>query len=805
MATASGDQPQWPQVQHFQRLAKSVSSDLAVRVPSAAASTLQDVRRNGETLVLTAQSQLQKQLQKLDAEDWSLLGRLNSIEGKNTRRTLRKSSSDAMLVRAPRRSMIPAAAPTNQSRGVTSPTNKKTEGFEWLQVFNERINMARESSRPKFELLARNGLEEQAKQLIHSASNVRLDQLASKFIEKPRDAIASAQQTINNCQQNLQALHLSLQRTLNDGSANLKQQIRELGEPGNLSSSSNRLAALLANTSSGNIFASQEGGEKDRGNNKASSNQDGDASPLQAYLQSLVRRGSLEALSSEGDGTTEAEEDMSPVSPATTRPCGPFQQQAERRRQQQQRKNSSLREQGRQITIVTTAALPWMTGTAVNPLLRAAYLSRDGARSVTLMIPWLSVPDQRRVYPNDMTFETPEEQEEYVKKWVKKRTGFDSNFNVTFYPGRYAPEKCSILPVGDPTKFIPDSAADVAILEEPEHLTWYHHGKRWTDKFSHVVGVVHTNYLDYARREEGGEIKESLLRGVNAWVTRIHCHKVVKLSDAVQDLPRQTTEFVHGVAESFLKVGEKKSKSTQRGGSRFSQGAYFLGKCVWAKGYTELLDLLSSSPQKIPVDCFGAGEDLEAVRDEASKRRLNLQFHGARDHLDDSIHEYKVFINPSMSDVVATTTAEALAMGKWVICAEHPSNRFFSQFRNCLIYRTPEEFTQHVEHALRVDPFPMTEEERRRLTWDAATERFLDVTELSQRDLEPGALTKIGDTIAWSAHNTLCGVEPLRVAAGAGSKTRDTPLNLLEYEPNAEDYGGFFDDRKRLMTAYKKN
>ncbi len=57
---------------------------------------------------------------------------------------------------------------------------------------------------------------------------------------------------------------------------------------------------------------------------------------------------------------------------------------------------------------------------------------------------------------------------------------------------------------------------------------------------------------------------------------------------------------------------------------------------------------------------------------------------------------------------MATSTAEALAMGKWVLVPDANCNVFFSQFANCLVFKNSEQFGQLLEHALAHDPHPMS-------------------------------------------------------------------------------------------------
>ena len=254
-----------------------------------------------------------------------------------------------------------------------------------------------------------------------------------------------------------------------------------------------------------------------------------------------------------------------------------------------------------------------------------------------------------------------------------------------------------------------------------------------------------------------------------------------------------------GAASDASSLGEKASPSKS---GRFSRGVYFMGKAVWAKGYSELIDLLGTHKAKhgagLSLDVYGSGPDMPEIAATATERKLGLNFLGAKDHQDPSFREYKVFVNPSLSDVVATTTAEALAMGKFVIVADHPSNDFFSQFKNCMVYKTAEEFSTCVNKAMSIEPEPLSAEDRHRLTWEAATERFMKVA-------EPGAGRRkfAGQALDWTcflSHHALANFEPFRKFAGAGKGTKHAPEELTGFDAGQYGGGGFF-DRARMKAS----
>jgi hypothetical protein len=130
---------------------------------------------------------------------------------------------------------------------------------------------------------------------------------------------------------------------------------------------------------------------------------------------------------------------------------------------------SDLARLDRRIVVVTTASLPWRTGTAVNPLLRALYLTRGRPRhNVTLLIPWLeSTEAQQKLY--GQVFKDQAEQEKWIRNYCRDRCNAlkeEPNLQIQFWKGSYHTGFGSIFPVEDICSLIPPNKADVAILEE---------------------------------------------------------------------------------------------------------------------------------------------------------------------------------------------------------------------------------------------------------------------------------------------------------------------------------------------------
>jgi len=398
----------------------------------------------------------------------------------------------------------------------------------------------------------------------------------------------------------------------------------------------------------------------------------------------------------------------------------------------------------KRILIVTTASLPWMTGTAVNPLLRAAYMTTGRSEvggSVTLMLPWLERRlDQEQVYGSNNVFDSPKEQEIFIRKWLRdsaKLPAPSEELNIKWYTAWQNRAENSVYSMGDITALIPKEEVDICILEEPEHLNWYRApGDSWTDKFKHVVGIIHTNYFVYAQDQPAAFVRAPAMRLLCSWMCRAHCHRIIKLSGTLgQFAPeKELIENVHGIRGSFLDAGKEVSKrievSSEKDpifGGEAEPSVYFIGKMLWSKGIGSLMELLQYADEnagiKIRVDMYGGGPDRDAAEKRVDSLGVNMTFHGPIDHVELSF-THKIFINPSTSEVLCTTVAEALGMGKFVVVPSHPSNDFFAEFPNCLVYTNKEEFVGNLYYALTHSPEPLTHEYSHALSWEAATQRL---------------------------------------------------------------------------------
>lgn len=149
---------QWPQLQ-LQKLQQfqNLSKDNMAIIPQKVSNTLLDVKKNGETLMITASERLKK------------FGEKDSFGRDSPMKNLRKSASEANVLK-------PRLFRTMSTVGPKSPPS---DGFNWLAAFNQTINQARESNRSKFQLPSRASLE-QVRRCIHS---LPLDILLVVFLE----------------------------------------------------------------------------------------------------------------------------------------------------------------------------------------------------------------------------------------------------------------------------------------------------------------------------------------------------------------------------------------------------------------------------------------------------------------------------------------------------------------------------------------------------------------------------------------------------------------------------------------------
>jgi digalactosyldiacylglycerol synthase len=356
------------------------------------------------------------------------------------------------------------------------------------------------------------------------------------------------------------------------------------------------------------------------------------------------------------------------------------------------------------FSVVTTSSVPWFTGTSINTMWRAATLQRLGYR-VAYVVPWISFGDQGRCF-GESRFASEPVMREWLGEEVFRRTG--SRVDIYTYPARYVAAWGSIMPFSSPAKSIPPSG--VCVLEEPERLFGTVSDIGGV-RAAFTLGIIHTNYRyylqNYGSRVTGPMVTKGWMQGAlaasDALVSLSAAGVDPRFPGAIDILP------CNGVADQFFECNR-----IAPGGRR--QGAVFIGKLIRAKGLESLFAIASRGG--FQVDIYGDGEERELIHSAAQRSGAAVNFLGTTAAPWSVFAQHRVFINPSLSEVLCTTTAEALAAGCSVVLPRHISNEYFESFPNAYFYESVAEAARLVIDLLNRDPDPA---EMETLRWENRT------------------------------------------------------------------------------------
>lgn len=368
------------------------------------------------------------------------------------------------------------------------------------------------------------------------------------------------------------------------------------------------------------------------------------------------------------------------------------------------------------IVVLTTAALPWRTGPSIFSLWHAGGLAALGHR-VAYGVPWLAAPSQRRLWGR-VLFPDRDAQAAWLRAEAE-RLGVPPLPEIFFFDGVFSKAMFSIFITGDAFAAAPPARA--FLVQEPEHFGWLPvTSPRHRVGAERIVGIVMTNYGYYIRRPGRPDRAAfaSMVERTHKRLMRRHADVIVPLSPALdlrglEDMVewRQVT----GVLRAFAEVPPVPDDT---------RGVYFLGRLTWDKGLRQVID--AAGRLNLPIDVHGEGPDEAAIRKAAAGAGAPVRFLGPTASPWEVMQGYRVFFNPSLSEVLCSTTAEALVAGRHVVLPRCPANEPFLDLPNVHVYETPEQMEAALRHAVTAEVVPPAVA-RARFDWEAVCRSVADL------------------------------------------------------------------------------